>query len=88
MATRDDRHFGYLAVPPRSRPYGPLSGAAKYPAGARPSKYIIIIPIRAANFSDHRLRGWAPKWQVVSRFALLNLSNRIVAFSIIFPLPA
>jgi hypothetical protein len=25
--------------------YGPLSGAAKYPAGARPSKCIIIIII-------------------------------------------
>jgi hypothetical protein len=27
----------------RPRPYGPLSGAAKYPAGARPSKCIIIM---------------------------------------------
>jgi hypothetical protein len=32
-------------APPRSRPYGPLSGAAKYPAGATPSKCIIIIII-------------------------------------------
>jgi hypothetical protein len=30
-------------VPPRSRRYAPLSGAAKYPAGASPSKCIIII---------------------------------------------
>jgi hypothetical protein len=32
-------------VPPRSRRYAPLSGAAKYPAGARPSKCIISIII-------------------------------------------
>jgi hypothetical protein len=29
---------GYWHALNRSRPYGPLSGAAKYPAGARPSK--------------------------------------------------
>jgi hypothetical protein len=44
MAQRDNRHsFGYLAcTPPTKWPYGPLSDAAKYPAGARPSKCIII----------------------------------------------
>jgi elongation factor 1-alpha len=35
--------MGTWHAPPRSRPPGPLSGAAKYPAGARPSKCIIII---------------------------------------------
>jgi hypothetical protein len=45
MAQRDNRHLGYLTVPPRSRRSAPLSGAAKHPAGARPSKCIIIIII-------------------------------------------
>jgi hypothetical protein len=35
--------LGTWSAPPRSRRYAPLSGAAKYPAGARPSKCIIII---------------------------------------------
>jgi hypothetical protein len=40
MAQRDrvTRLLGTWHAPPPSRPYGPLSGAAKYPAGSRPSK--------------------------------------------------
>jgi hypothetical protein len=36
---------GYLACTTPQQALGPLSGAAKYPAGARPSKCIIIIII-------------------------------------------
>jgi hypothetical protein len=45
MAQRDNRHteMGTWHAPPRRRRYAPLSGAAKYPARARPSKCIIII---------------------------------------------
>jgi hypothetical protein len=45
MAQRDNRLpiMGTWHAPPRSRRYTPLSGAARYPAGARPSKCIIII---------------------------------------------
>jgi hypothetical protein len=45
MAQRDNRlpNMGTWHAPPHSRPSGPLSSAAKYPAGARPSKCIIII---------------------------------------------
>jgi hypothetical protein len=41
--------LGTWHAPPRSRRYAPLSGAAKYPVGARPSKCIILsfIIIRA-----------------------------------------
>jgi hypothetical protein len=34
----------------RSRPSGPLSGTAKYPAGARPSKCIIIVVASGTPF--------------------------------------
>jgi hypothetical protein len=44
MAQRVNRlpRMGTGHAPPRSRPSGPLSGAAKHPAGARPSKCIIV----------------------------------------------
>jgi hypothetical protein len=44
MAQRVNRllRMGTWHAPPRSRRYAPLSDAAKYPAGARPSKCIII----------------------------------------------
>jgi hypothetical protein len=38
-------HLVLGCTPPYKWPYGPLSGAVKYPAGARPSKCIIIIII-------------------------------------------
>jgi hypothetical protein len=41
MAQRDNRRLGMHH--PVRRPSAPLSGAAKYPAGARPSKCISII---------------------------------------------
>jgi hypothetical protein len=37
--------LGTWHAPQRSRPSGPLSGAAKYPAGARPSKWYYVIYI-------------------------------------------
>jgi hypothetical protein len=51
MAQRDNRdtEMGTWHAPPRRRRYAPLSGAAKYPAGARPSKCIIIIIKLIAN---------------------------------------
>jgi hypothetical protein len=52
MAQRDNRHFlRCLACTPCDQwPSGPLSDAAKHPAGARPSKCIIIILIIIKNF--------------------------------------
>jgi hypothetical protein len=44
-------------APPRSRRYAPLSGAAKYPAGARPSKCIIVISLFAEDHSVKELYG-------------------------------
>jgi hypothetical protein len=41
-----------LAAPPRYPAYVPLSGAAKHPAGARPSKCIIIF---GEIWNDHYL---------------------------------
>jgi hypothetical protein len=45
LRKRDNRLSSWVSwhAPPRSRHYAPLSDAAKYPAGARPSKCIIII---------------------------------------------
>jgi hypothetical protein len=43
MAQRDNRHSWYLACTPAQPALAPLSDAANYPAGARPSKCIIII---------------------------------------------
>jgi hypothetical protein len=45
MALRVNRRldYGYLACTNPQPALGRLSGAAKYPAGARPSKCIIII---------------------------------------------
>jgi hypothetical protein len=40
----------WLAPNPDQWPYGPLSGAAEYPAGARPCKCIIIIPVFYRDF--------------------------------------
>jgi hypothetical protein len=37
--------MGVWQAPNRSRRYAPLADVAKYPAGARPSKCIIIIII-------------------------------------------
>jgi hypothetical protein len=47
MVQRDNRlPIRDLMHHPMRRPYGPLSGAAKYPAGARPSKcYFIHFPL-------------------------------------------
>jgi hypothetical protein len=47
MAQRDNRHSGrYLGSmqSPDCRRYAPLSGEAKYPAGARPSKCMTEVP--------------------------------------------
>jgi hypothetical protein len=49
----------WLAALPRDPAQGPLSGAAKHPAGARPSKCIIIIANYGINGmgSDHDGEG-------------------------------
>jgi hypothetical protein len=38
---------------PDCRPHGPLSGAAKHPAGARPSKCVVIFPWRHSDHTCH-----------------------------------
>jgi hypothetical protein len=43
IAQGDNRHSLALGCTPRYPAHGPLSGAAKHPAGARPSKCIIIF---------------------------------------------
>jgi hypothetical protein len=44
--------LGLGCTPPYTRRPGPLSGAAKHPAGARPSKCIILISTKPL-FSSH-----------------------------------
>jgi hypothetical protein len=59
MAQRDNRltEYGYLACTTPQPASRPLSGAAKYPAGARPSKCIIIISLRVGGARRGVIRG-------------------------------
>jgi hypothetical protein len=65
MAQRDNRLpiLGTWHAPPRSRRYAPLSGAAKYPAGARPSKGIIIEDLVRECRNSHGLCGVMGEWE-------------------------
>jgi hypothetical protein len=47
---------------PDCRRYAPLSGEAKYPAGARPSKCIIIVMLPDAEASRPSRITWLPRY--------------------------